>query len=62
MSSEQVRTVGALDLIQTTAYGMCEDTPGLLFQHALDIPNDFANEDAVNHILRCSAFSQILTC
>ena len=28
-----------------------ESTPGLLFQCAMDIPNEYANGDALNHIL-----------
>ena len=39
---------GALYLVRNTTYNFCESTPGL---HVRDIPNEFANGDALTHIL-----------
>lgn len=41
----------ALHLTQNAPYEICVCTPGLLFSFVRDVPNEFANGNALSHVL-----------
>lgn len=47
----RLESLGAFSPIQNTTYEVCESTTGILFQCAREILNEFANGEALTHVL-----------